>query len=248
MNGSESVPAVRLERVIPAPPHQVYRAWLEPELLRQWMAPGDFELSRAEVDERVGGHYRIWHAAGGTEAGGFEAELLELVPDQRIAWRWGFAGPQRRNGPVYDSQLTVTLAGDSGGRHRAHAGAHAAGRPGRGDAGRGRAGGPGLGRRAGQAGRHGPGRRCARSAGDPRARPAAAGPGNQAGGAAWLPGAASATRSGRRRRRPASSRSCPRRPGIRGAGARCSGPRPRSGSAPPCSRPHRSPRSHRCCG
>ena len=26
--------AVRLERTIPATPHQVYRAWLEPELLR----------------------------------------------------------------------------------------------------------------------------------------------------------------------------------------------------------------------
>ena len=110
MNDRESVPAVRLERIIPAPPHRVYRAWLEPGLLRQWMAPGPFELSRAEVDERVGGHYRIWHAADGTEAGGFEAELLELIPDRRIRWRWGFAGPQRRNGPVFDSQLTVTLA------------------------------------------------------------------------------------------------------------------------------------------
>ena len=34
-------------------------------------------------------------------------------------WRWGFAGPQRRNGPVFDSQLTVTLAPTSGRRHRA---------------------------------------------------------------------------------------------------------------------------------
>ena len=115
MNDRESVPAVRLERIMPAPPHRVYRAWLEPGLLRQWMAPGPFELSRAEVDERAGGHYRIWHAAGGTEAGGFEAELLELIPDQRITWRWGFAGPQRRNGPAYDSQLTVTLAGTPAG-------------------------------------------------------------------------------------------------------------------------------------
>ncbi|HWG12626.1 MAG TPA: SRPBCC domain-containing protein, partial [Streptosporangiaceae bacterium] len=28
---------------------------------------------------------------------------------ERIVWRWGFVGPERRNGPVYDSRLTVTL-------------------------------------------------------------------------------------------------------------------------------------------
>jgi len=44
--------AVRLERTIPATPHQVYRAWLEPELLRRWMAPGGLEVTRAEVDGR----------------------------------------------------------------------------------------------------------------------------------------------------------------------------------------------------
>ncbi len=31
---------VRLERAIPATPHQVYRAWLDPSLLRRWMAAG----------------------------------------------------------------------------------------------------------------------------------------------------------------------------------------------------------------
>jgi uncharacterized protein YndB with AHSA1/START domain len=103
-----TVPVVRVERTIPAAPQQVFRAWLEPELLRQWMTPG-FEVDRAEVDARVGGHFRIWHADGGTDRGGFDAEFLELVPDERIVWRWGFVGPERRNGPVYDSRLTVTL-------------------------------------------------------------------------------------------------------------------------------------------
>jgi uncharacterized protein YndB with AHSA1/START domain len=29
-------PAVCLERLIPAPPEQVYRAWLDPQLVRRW--------------------------------------------------------------------------------------------------------------------------------------------------------------------------------------------------------------------
>jgi uncharacterized protein YndB with AHSA1/START domain len=41
--------------------------------------------------------------------GGFECDLLELVPDQRIVFRWGFVGPDRARGQSYDSLLTVTL-------------------------------------------------------------------------------------------------------------------------------------------
>ena len=101
--------AVRIARTIPASPHRVYRAWLDPDLVRRWMAPGPFEANRVEIDERVGGHYRVWHADGDVDSGGFDSELVELVPDQRIVWRWGFVGPERRQGPAYDSLLTITL-------------------------------------------------------------------------------------------------------------------------------------------
>lgn len=106
---------VRLERTIPAPPHAVYRAWLEPDLLRRWLAPGGLDVTRVEIDERVGGRYRIWQADAGADVGGFECELLELVPDQRLVFRWGFVGPERTSGPTYDSLLTITLREAPGG-------------------------------------------------------------------------------------------------------------------------------------
>jgi len=56
------VTGVRLERTISAAPKDVCQAWLDPELLRRWMAPGGFETRRAEVEARAGGHLRIWHA------------------------------------------------------------------------------------------------------------------------------------------------------------------------------------------
>jgi uncharacterized protein YndB with AHSA1/START domain len=111
----EEHPVVRLERTIPATPHSVYRAWLEPDLVRRWMAPGNLQAARVEIDERVGGHYRIWHAESSSDVGGFDAELLELVPDQRIVWRWGFVGPKRSEGPTYDSRLSITLLDAPGG-------------------------------------------------------------------------------------------------------------------------------------
>ena len=67
------------------------------------------EVSRVEVDERVGGHVRIWHTHNGQDAGGFECRLIELVPDKRIVFQWGFVGPRRTKGPTYDSLLTITL-------------------------------------------------------------------------------------------------------------------------------------------
>ena len=106
---------VRLERTIPAPPERVYQAWLDPGLLARWMAPGDFTVTHAEVVERPGGHYRIRHAAAGSQVGGFDCELAELVPGQRIVFHWGFAGPEGRGGPVFDSLLTVTFREAPGG-------------------------------------------------------------------------------------------------------------------------------------
>jgi uncharacterized protein YndB with AHSA1/START domain len=93
----------------------VYRAWLDPELLRRWLAPGGLEVTRAEVDERVGGHYRIWQAGADGAVGGFECELLELVPDRRIVFHWGLVGPERLSGPHYDSRLTITFDDAPGG-------------------------------------------------------------------------------------------------------------------------------------
>jgi uncharacterized protein YndB with AHSA1/START domain len=78
-------------------------------MLRRWMAPGSMRVTRVEVDERVGGRYRIWQENAGGDAGGFDCELLELVPGERIVWRWGFVGPARADGPMFDSRLTVTL-------------------------------------------------------------------------------------------------------------------------------------------
>jgi uncharacterized protein YndB with AHSA1/START domain len=106
---------VRLERSFVARPHEVYRAWLDPEPVSRWMAPGDLRVTRVEIDERVGGRYRIWQADRSGPAGGFDCELVALVPDRRIVFRWGFVGPDRASGPAYDSLLTVTLHEAAGG-------------------------------------------------------------------------------------------------------------------------------------
>lgn len=116
---AEATPIERvvIERIIPAPPHQVFQAWLDPELLTQWLAPGSLKVMRAEVDGRVGGRFRVWQGNGEESAGGFEAEIVELVPDERLVFNWGFVGTDRISiaaarlpaATVFDSLLTLTF-------------------------------------------------------------------------------------------------------------------------------------------
>jgi uncharacterized protein YndB with AHSA1/START domain len=101
---------VQVRRTIAAAPERVYRAWLDPELLRQWLAPRSLEVTRAEVDPRVGGQFRVWQASPeGEAAGGFQAEVLELEENRRLVFRWGMVGPERLAGPAFDSVLTIEL-------------------------------------------------------------------------------------------------------------------------------------------
>src|SRR5580700_11845107 len=44
-----------LTRLIAAPPAKVYRAWTDPELLKQWFAPLPYTTPIAELDVRPGG-------------------------------------------------------------------------------------------------------------------------------------------------------------------------------------------------
>lgn len=108
--------AVRLTRTISAPPERVYRAWLDPELLRGWLSPASLSVRQVEVDERVGGHHRTWQLGpDGEDVGGFDSTIVELVPDERIVFDWRFVGPERVADPAHDSRLTISLRAAPGG-------------------------------------------------------------------------------------------------------------------------------------
>lgn len=59
MSDADAVPnsnrELVLTRIIDAPRESVYRAWTEPELLKQWFAPLPYTTPHAELDVRPGG-------------------------------------------------------------------------------------------------------------------------------------------------------------------------------------------------
>jgi len=74
-------PEVTLEREIPYPPEQVFKAWTDQPALRQWMGPGKICAPNATMDARVGGAYvfPMQHPDGTVTT--VRGVIKELVPN-----------------------------------------------------------------------------------------------------------------------------------------------------------------------
>jgi uncharacterized protein YndB with AHSA1/START domain len=105
-----------LSRMIDAPPHKVYRAWTEPELLKQWFAPAPFTTPVAELDVRPGGaNLIVMRSADGTEFPN-RGVYLEVVPNERLVFTDAYTEAWQPSGKPF---MTVILTfEDEGGRTR----------------------------------------------------------------------------------------------------------------------------------
>ena len=73
-----------LTRLINAPREKVYRAWTEPELLKQWFAPKPYTTPIVEVDVRPGGSaYFVMRGPDGKDLPN-RGVYLEVVPNEKL--------------------------------------------------------------------------------------------------------------------------------------------------------------------
>ena len=82
---------VRLHRVFAASPEKVYRAFLEPDALAQWLPPDGFVCTVHDLDARVGGRHRASFrnfTTGGSHS--FGGEYVEMVPNERLTYTDSF--------------------------------------------------------------------------------------------------------------------------------------------------------------
>jgi uncharacterized protein YndB with AHSA1/START domain len=61
INAPAGVPFVDIEREFEAPAALVHRAYLDPELVTQWLGPRKYEMVLDTWDARTGGQYRYVH-------------------------------------------------------------------------------------------------------------------------------------------------------------------------------------------
>ncbi len=101
--------AVRLERILPASPDRVFRAFLDPDLMRQWIAPDDLDVDRISVDARVGGRVEVWHSRQGVSTGKFEGRFVRIDPPRELVYHWAFVGTEPEKGEYYDTLVTIRL-------------------------------------------------------------------------------------------------------------------------------------------
>lgn len=74
-------------RIFESPCELVFRAWAEPEHLKNWWGPKGFTNTFNEFDFRVGGKWRfVMH---GPEVGNYrnECEFIEIERPKLIAWK-----------------------------------------------------------------------------------------------------------------------------------------------------------------
>jgi len=75
-----------LTRIIDAPPEKLFRAWTDPELLKQWFAPLPYTTPHAELDVRPGGSSLI--VMRGPDGNEFpnRGVYLEVVENERLVF------------------------------------------------------------------------------------------------------------------------------------------------------------------
>jgi uncharacterized protein YndB with AHSA1/START domain len=103
---------VRMTRTVPAPREEVFRAWTDPERLKQWFGPGEFTIPEAQMDVRPGGEYLIVMQAPDGNRLRLKGAYREIEPPERLVFTWSW-GLMWDGAP--DSLVTVEFrdAGDS---------------------------------------------------------------------------------------------------------------------------------------
>jgi len=79
--------SLRLTRRLAASPEEVFDAWCDAALLRQWFQPGNISLPVIELDLRVGGAYRIVMRDEDDDYD-HHGEYVEVERPRRLAFTW----------------------------------------------------------------------------------------------------------------------------------------------------------------
>ncbi len=97
---------VRLHRVLKTNPEKLYRAFVEPEALAQWIPPYGFICKVHHLDAKVGGTYKSSFTNFGTgQTHTFGGTYKELVPGQRLVYSDKFEDPNL----VGEITVTITM-------------------------------------------------------------------------------------------------------------------------------------------
>ena len=104
---------LRIERLIAAPPEQVYNYWTDPSLMVKWFGPEGYDIPESSFDVRVGGHWAAtMRRPDGTRLR-VSGIYRTLEPPRRVAFTWAWVNDQGERG--HETTVTVTCETAPGG-------------------------------------------------------------------------------------------------------------------------------------
>lgn len=77
---------LELKREVPVPPRLVWRAWTEPELVKQWFTPAPWKTVACEIDLRPGGKFRTVMRGPGGEENDSTGCFLAVEPEKLLVF------------------------------------------------------------------------------------------------------------------------------------------------------------------
>ena len=84
--------SLQVRRTFAASREKVFRAWTDPQTLKQWFGPPGFKTTVADVDLRVGGKFRLTLQKPTGEVVSAFGTFREIRPSERLvcSWNWDY--------------------------------------------------------------------------------------------------------------------------------------------------------------
>jgi uncharacterized protein YndB with AHSA1/START domain len=93
-------PSLSLTRIYPVAPEKVWRAWTEPQALKQWFGPDEGKVSLAETDVRVGGRFHVIFSTLDGEQHDVSGVYREVRPHRKLVFTWAWKSTPERESLV----------------------------------------------------------------------------------------------------------------------------------------------------
>lgn len=112
---------LRISRTLVSSPRQVWRAWTEAELLKQWFCPQPWSVAEAILDIRLGGIFHTTMRSPEGELHPYTGAFLHADPERLLVWTTVFGPGCRPKVPDMDFTAFIALQPDgTGTRYDVH--------------------------------------------------------------------------------------------------------------------------------